>query len=176
MMPPGHIAITWAAADLWPENNLDYRLLALCALLPDLIDKPLAIWVFPNSHSSQNIAHALLPHLALLLLALLWLRYALPYVLAFNAHLIADRMWNHTQTFWWPLFGWDAFWQFKAMNTPKTMLAVYLDIITRYPQVWVIEILALLFLGYFVWRHRLYVGKIGKRFLLTGRKQLAISN
>ncbi len=51
MMPPGHIATTWGVAALTQQHNpqlacLDYRLLAICALLPDLIDKPLAILIF----------------------------------------------------------------------------------------------------------------------------------
>jgi len=169
MMPPGHVAVTWAAADFWPEKHLDYRLLAFCALLPDLIDKPLAIWVFTDSHSAQNVAHALLPNLALMLIALLWQRRALPYVLAFNAHLIADRMWNHTETFWWPLFGWDVFWQFKFMNTPQAMLDTYLDIVQRYPQVWVVELIAVAYLVRFVGKSKLFLWKNLNHFLRTGR-------
>jgi len=169
MMPPGHVAVTWAAADFWPEKHLDYRLLAFCALLPDLIDKPLAIWVFTDSHSAQNVAHALLPNLALMLIALLWQRRALPYVLAFNAHLIADRMWNHTETFWWPLFGWDVFWQFKFMNTPQAMLDTYLDIVQRYPQVWVVELIAVAYLVWFVGKSKLFLWKNLNHFLRTGR-------
>ena len=54
MMPPGHIAATWGVATLLQQNNsrltrLDYRLLALSALLPDLIDKPLVMLVFTDS-------------------------------------------------------------------------------------------------------------------------------
>ncbi len=169
MMPPGHVALTWAAADLWPENKLDYRLLAFCALLPDIIDKPLALLIFTQSHSSQNIAHALLPNLALFTVALVFLPKWLPYILAINVHLIADRMWNHTETFWWPLFGWNVFWQFKDMNTPEAMANVYLDMVQRYPQVWVIELLALFFLTWFGVKHRLYLWSTMKRFLLTGR-------
>jgi len=174
MMPPGHVAATWGVATLLQQSNsrlarLDYRLLAISALLPDLIDKPLAILVFTSAQSSQLIAHSLLPNLLLLIVTLLWRRRALPYVLAFNAHLLADRMWNHTESFWWPLFGWDVFWRYKPMNSAETMLNVYLDIVTRYPQVWVVEIIALIFLLWFVFRQQLYRWSVLKRFLLTGR-------
>ncbi len=176
MMPPGHIASTWGVAALAQQNNprlahLDYRLLAVCALLPDLIDKPLAILVFTDTPTSQLIAHSLLFNLALLIPALLFWQRALPYVLAFNAHLPADRMWHHNQTFWWPMFGWQTFWEYKPMNTPEEMFNVYLDIIIRYPQVWVVELLAL---GIFVWfgvRYRLYLWPRLKVFILTGRVQ-----
>ncbi len=173
-MPPGHVAATWGVAALLQENNpklanLDYRLLAVCAMLPDIIDKPLAILVFTEAHTSQLIAHSLLFNVALLLLGLLCWRSALPYIVAFNAHLIFDRMWNHTESFWWPIYGWNQFWEFKFMNTPEAMVNVYLDIITRYPQVWVIEVLAIVWLFWFFLRYRLYLWPVMRRFLGTGR-------
>lgn len=172
-MPPGHVAVAWGTAELLQQNNprlarLDYRLLALAALGPDIIDKPLAMLVFTASHTSQLVFHSLLVHAGLLLLALLVWRRALPTVLAFNSHLIADRMWNHTETFWWPLFGWDTFWAFKFMNSPEAMAAVYWDIITRYPQVWVVELLALSYLFWFAACHRLYRRQNVRQLLLTG--------
>jgi hypothetical protein len=52
MMPPGHVTVTWGVAAVAQQYNpklarLDHRLLALCAFLPDLIDKPPAILVLP---------------------------------------------------------------------------------------------------------------------------------
>ena len=43
------------------------------------------------------------------------------------------------------------------------------DIITRYPQVWVIEVIALLYLLWFAVRWRLYRWAELKQFVLTGR-------
>ena len=174
MMPPGHVALTWGIAQLAQQNNhrlaaLDYRLLALCALAPDLIDKPLAVWVFTEAHTSQLVAHSLLLHGLLLVATLLWRPSALPYVLAFNSHLLADRMWNHTESFWWPLFGWEVFWQFKPMNTPEAMLSVYWDIVTRYPQVWVVELMAVLYFLWLAYHHRLYLWPRLKPFLIYGQ-------
>jgi hypothetical protein len=173
MMPPGHVVVTWSVAELLQQNNsrlqLDYRLLAACALLPDFIDKPLALFLFTDSQSGQNVAHSFVPHILLLVACLLWWRRALPYMLAFNGHLLADGMWRHTETFWWPFFGWSNFWQWKFMNTPTAMLNVYLEIITRYPQVWVVELLALAVLVAFVRRHCLYHWPALKQFVRTGR-------
>jgi hypothetical protein len=173
MMPPGHVAVTWGVARLLQQNNprlarLDYRLLALSALAPDIIDKPLALFVFTDAQTSQLIAHSLILNLLLLTLALLFWRPTLPYTLAFTAHLVADRMWNHNESFWWPLFGWNQFWVFKPMNTPEVMLNVYLDIITQYPQVSVVELIALLYLGWFCYQHRLYRWQDLKAFVLRG--------
>jgi hypothetical protein len=174
MMPPGHVAVTWGIASLLQKNKprpvpLDYRLLAISGLLPDLIDKPLALLAFTGADTSQLIGHSLLFSLALVVVGLLWQQKMLPYVLAFSSHLLADRMWNHTETFWWPFFGWQTFWGYKPMNTPETMVSVYLDILTRYPQVWVVEIGALFFLLWFIYRHRLYRWQAARRFLRTGR-------
>lgn len=168
-MPPGHIAATWAVARWLPGRDLDHRWLALSSLLPDLIDKPLALWVFTRSHSSQNLSHALIPNLLLFLAALLGWRRGLPYVLAFNLHLLADRMWRHTETFWWPLYGWQTFWQFRFMNTPEAMVNVYLEIIRRYPRVWLVELAALVFLVWFGRRHHLFERQGLAHFLRTGR-------
>lgn len=174
MMPPGHIAATWSVAALCQKNNsrlagLDYRLLAVSAMLPDFLDKPLALLIFTHSNSTQNIAHSFLFHVLVLILTLLYWRQALPYTLAFNAHLLADHMWYHTETFWWPLFGWITFWGYKPMNTPGEMLTVYLDIISRYPQVWVIEVIALVILGWFVRRYHWYRWSNLKIFMATGQ-------
>lgn len=173
-MPPGHIAATWGVAALLQQNHsrlarLDYRLLAVAALAPDLLDKPLAVLVFTQAHTSQLIAHSLVPHLALLVMALLLWRKLLPYALAFNGHLLADRMWHHTESFWWPFFGPTTFWEYKFMNTPQAMARVYLDIVTRYPQVWVVELAGLLVLVWFGYRFRLYRRARLSHFCRTGR-------
>jgi len=173
MMPPGHVAATWGIAAVLQQNHprlarLDFRLLALTALVADLIDKPLALSVYTEAQTSQLIAHSLLPNLALLLLSLLFWRRALPYVLAFIFHLSADRMWNHPESFWWPLYGWDVFWIYKPMSTPGAMVNVYLDMIYRYPQVWVTELIALLILGWVAYRSHLYRWPRLRRFFLSG--------
>jgi hypothetical protein len=171
MMPPGHVAVTWGVSTLLQKrpSRLDYRLLALAAMLPDLIDKPLAMLVFTQAHTSQLVAHSLLFHVAVLVLALLFWRKQIPCVLAFNGHLLADRMWRHTESFWWPLFGRQTFWEFKVMNSPQAMASVYWDIITRYPEVWVVELLALVFLARFAARYQLYRWPPLKKLLFTGK-------
>ncbi len=173
MMPPGHVAVTWGVTALLQKNNpnlsqLDYRLLAVCAMGPDLIDKPLAIFVLPQAQTSQLVAHSLLFNVTALVFALLLWRQAVPYTVAFLFHIVADRMWNHTESFWWPLFGWQTFWQYKPMNTAESMISVYLDIIYSYPQVWVIELAALFFLIGFAWRHQFFRWHTLKQLVLTG--------
>lgn len=173
MMPPGHIATTWVVALALQKNNpklarIDYRLLAVGSMLPDLIDKPLAVSVFTEAETSQLVAHSIFVHAVVLVGALLFRRKSLPYVLAFSGHLILDRMWRHTETFWWPLFGWTVFWKFKSMNTPESMVAVYLDIITRYPRVWIVELIGITTIMWMIIRYRLYHRNALTTFLSTG--------
>jgi hypothetical protein len=173
MMPPGHIAATWGVAAVLQQHNprlarLDFRLLALSALAADLIDKPLALSVFTEAQTSQLMAHSLFSNLAILLLSLLFWPRALPYVLAFTFHLAADRMWNHPESFWWPLYGRDQFWVYKPMNTPGEMINVYLDIVYRYPQVWITELIALLTLFWLAYRAKLYRWAGLRQFILSG--------
>jgi hypothetical protein len=54
------------------------------------------------------------------------------------------------------------------MNTPAAMASVYWEIVTRYPQVWVVELLALGYLLSFVARHRLYLWRQLMAFLCSG--------
>ncbi len=168
MMPPGHIALTWVISSLWPKKKLDYRGLAICAMLPDFLDKPMAWFIFTEAKTSQFISHALIPHTLLLIITLFKYPRALPYVLAFNGHLIADRMWKHTQGFWWPLYGWTTFWEHRSLNSPEKMMVFYLEIL-RYPKVWVVELIAIVFLVWFIMKHRLYEPKYLAQFIKTGQ-------
>ena len=58
MLPQSHIAYTVAAVDLLQERvpalrALDYRLLALAATGPDIVDKPLAALYFIGDTNQQ---------------------------------------------------------------------------------------------------------------------------
>src|SRR5262245_29951997 len=80
MLPQSHITYTLAAYDLLKARlpdlpEVDYRLLALAAIGPDLIDKPLAaLYFYRRYRSAVLFAHTLLVHLGVLSLALYSLR------------------------------------------------------------------------------------------------------
>ena len=51
MLPPSHVAYTWLALSVAQEAfgvapEADYRMIALAAMGPDLVDKPLATIYF----------------------------------------------------------------------------------------------------------------------------------
>ena len=131
-----HTGITFGLAFAWdkglskhipPLNNrahsqalattirkIDYRLVLLGSMLPDIIDKPLGhIFLAETFHNSGRIfAHTLLFFLILFLFgSYRWWRSRktgfLVLALASGWHLILDGMWRNTQTLYWPFHGWS---------------------------------------------------------------------
>ncbi len=93
------------------STPIDYRFVILGSMLPDLIDKPLGVFIFRKELSNGRIfAHGLLPNTAVLLAALTWRRRAdrhlVSLALGTAAHLALDRMWMDPKTLLWPLGGW----------------------------------------------------------------------
>ncbi len=92
------------------EKGVDYRLILLGSILPDIIDKPiglLAPWL--GLGTGRGIAHTLLFALMLLTIGTYSYRRGRPgflYMsLASCGHLILDRMWQMPRVLLWPLFG-----------------------------------------------------------------------
>ncbi|MDD5094916.1 MAG: metal-dependent hydrolase [Dehalococcoidia bacterium] len=92
---------------------IDYRLVLLGSMLPDIIDKPVGDYFFVNTFGNGRIfAHTLLFLLFLLSIGLcrLWRggrAGVLIVALCSGFHLILDRMWRTTQTLFWPIDGWS---------------------------------------------------------------------
>ncbi|MGQ9586311.1 MAG: metal-dependent hydrolase [Anaerolineae bacterium] len=173
MLPTAHVEWTWGALRLLQEKGLfreaDYRGVALASILPDLIDKPLAVFVFPRSGAALLFAHTLLLHLALW--GVLGLRRAwkyLPYALALSGHLVADRMWGFGQTLWWPLRGFR-FHQWRHVGSPSDFWQAYADIVREEPKLVLFELVGLIALGWLVWREQLWKPSRLLQFLWTGR-------
>lgn len=98
------------------------RWIALASILPDLVDKPIAMLLpgFANGWT-RLAAHSLTGLAVFALLAGLRLRArALPLVLAYATHLALDRLWEDPMIYFWPVLGffppphpipyWDRFW------------------------------------------------------------------
>lgn len=90
---------------------LDYRLLLLGSMLPDIIDKPVGVWLLRDTLSNGRVfGHTLL--FALLLVAIgtyLYSRHRRRGLLYISfgciAHLCLDEMWLNLTTLLWPLYG-----------------------------------------------------------------------
>lgn len=162
MLPQSHITYTLAAYDLLTKRipilkNVDYRLLALAAMGPDLIDKPLAALYFYRRYKAAVLfAHTLLVHGAVLGLAVWSKPDWRPYLLAFNGHALLDRLWLFRDTWYWPFRGWRFHVWGKAGSEQADMGLAYWYAFTRRPELWVWEAGGLIAGLWLVWRHRLY--------------------
>jgi len=129
----GHVGLTWGGVLAAEEASrrlpalgrparvlagaLDYRFVILGSMLPDVIDKPLGIYILGGGLSNGRIfAHTLL-FVGLLLLPSLLARASFRPALALTAlgagvHLLLDRMWEEPHTLLWPLLGW----RFQRVN------------------------------------------------------------
>jgi inner membrane protein len=107
---PGNRVTSWLAAFY---RRIDFRILLIGALLPDIIDKPLGGIIFRNQLGSGRIfAHTLLFLVVLLIAGIvlyrlrgsMWLL-----VLAFGSfiHHILDAMWQMPRTMLWPFLGFE---------------------------------------------------------------------
>jgi membrane-bound metal-dependent hydrolase YbcI (DUF457 family) len=115
----GHIGVTLGIFFLFAyfapklKTIIDPRYLAVGALLPDLIDKPLGMIVFSSSISNgRMISHTILFSLTLFFIGLyLYNKRFDVRVLTLASgsffHLMEDQMWNTPQTLFWPLLGWN---------------------------------------------------------------------
>ncbi len=121
----GHVGLTWGGALLLVKasrrlpasgprrptsDGLDYRFLILGSMLPDLIDKPLGVFLLRKQLSNGRIfAHSLLFGVLVTLAALTRRgkvsRGLYSAALGSAAHLVLDQMWTQTHTLFWPLKG-----------------------------------------------------------------------
>lgn len=113
----GHLGITLGVflivGRLLPSvaSKTELRYLALGALLPDIIDKPIGKLIFASTLANGRIiGHTLLFSLFLALPGLA--RYKtrkdariISLAAGSFCHLLEDRMWANPYTFFWPLFG-----------------------------------------------------------------------
>lgn len=156
MLPPAHVEFTWAALNLLQRQaglfeDADYRLIALAAVLPDLIDKPLATFVLTDADAALLYGHTALLHGGVWLAAAAMgqLPRGLPYLLAFSGHLLADRMWSFRQTLLWPLRG-RRFHQWKHVGSPEAILRAYAKVIRDEPLLLTFEAIGALLLAWFI--------------------------
>lgn len=164
----GHL---WRRALSLPASiqrlGMDFRLLFFGALLPDVIDKPLAFWLLPQavSHSTRSVGHSLLFSALLLAAALAMLKlrrraWLLPLALGSMGHLALDQMWQSPVTLLWPFLGW----RFPEVDrTLEEWVSSHLSSLLKSPE----ELAGALILAWFGFQ--LYQRRAVLRFLRTGK-------
>jgi inner membrane protein len=131
-------------------SRVDYRLLMLGTILPDLIDKPLGAWILGDTLSDTRVyTHTML---FILLLAIvgtsiylrtgkqggLWLTFGC------FTHLCLDQMWLNPRTLLWPIYGWS----FQRMNLSNWLENGFSSLATK-PTLYIPEIIGAIILALF---------------------------
>jgi len=149
-------------------NHVDIRFLLVGSMLPDIIDKPIGIYLFQEIFSSGRIfSHTLLFLVLLTVAGLLIKRYSgKTWCMALSIgtlfHLVLDQMWQMPKTLLWPILGLG----FEKMETAN-YLGNILYALLEEPGVYVPEIIGFMAFVWFAWEllHR----RATIRFLKYGR-------
>lgn len=163
-----HLGMTAAIVFLTLGRRIDYRVVLLGAILPDLIDKPIGRIFFEERFESGRLfGHSLLFVVVLILAIQVGLRGASArrwFILPVGAgiHLGLDAMWNHPVTLFWPLFT-TRFPRFPVEN-------YWLEVLSR-PDIGsaVMEVVGLGLLLYLAYAFELERPGPRREFLRTGR-------
>ena len=142
--------IAYKDRDLRNNIPIDYRLVLVGSILPDIIDKPIGAYLFRSTfHNSRIFAHTLL-FCGLLILIGLYMVYKyrknniLILGIGSSIHLILDSMWLYPKILFWPYFG---------LKFPERLEGNWLksDIIrlATDPSYYVPELIGLIIIGYF---------------------------
>jgi membrane-bound metal-dependent hydrolase YbcI (DUF457 family) len=121
-------------------ESIDYRLVFLGSMLPDIIDKPLGGLVLRSILGNGRIyCHTLLFLLFLLIPGMyLCFKYRRPELLVVaggsTIHCILDGMWCFPETFLWPVYGWSF-----PKGDPENWLRLWANLLTD-PRYYIPEI------------------------------------
>jgi membrane-bound metal-dependent hydrolase YbcI (DUF457 family) len=178
MLLLGHTGITYAvvrtAEKLISHSGrkisglIDYRLVFIGAILPDILDKPLGhIFLKDTLGNGRIFAHTLLFSLLLFLIGLFyWVKAKRPGILVLAVgsflHLVFDSMWALPKTLFWPAYGWS----FPQMKSDDYLWQVLLRLVTD-PYSYVPELIGGFFLLTLL--RELSHKKQLKQFLKTGK-------
>ena len=130
-------------------GTIDYRLVIIGSLLPDLIDKPIFLLTGSTSLSGRDYAHSLLFNLVLLIGGLVLIRHRKSWLLVLSlssfTHLVFDRMWTVPVTLWWPLLG-PLLRGDRNAFLPKLYFRLFA------PEIFIPEIIGLAILSFYAFR------------------------
>jgi len=135
-------------------DSIDYRLVLLGSLLPDIIDKPVWFLVTGLTNDTalggRDYAHSLLFNLVLVIGGLVLIRYRKSWLLIISLssfmHLILDQMWNSPEILLWPLMG-----SLPELETAGWLPDLF-QALFSYPEVYIPEIIGLVIIFLFACR------------------------
>ncbi len=135
-------------------REIDVRTLLTGSMLPDIIDKPLGIYLLGDRYSNGRIfAHSPLFFVVVLVVGFILYRLkrrTAGFAVAFAVctHLAFDEMWRRTSTLLWPFFGWIFPREYLGTNWAAKMVQELLSS----PATYIAEVLGgIVLLIAFVW-------------------------
>jgi membrane-bound metal-dependent hydrolase YbcI (DUF457 family) len=130
---------------------MDLRYLAVGAILPDLIDTPIAIAMWSSWQAPRLMAHSLAFGSMAMVAVLVgtrrgkrrkqWMLVAVGVLM----HLGLDAMWADPNTLWWPFLGWE------FTRVGAATFGAYASAVFSNPWMWAGEAVGLAYLV-FLWR------------------------
>jgi inner membrane protein len=125
MLLLGHLGITVGAVSVVErffgsvhknksKVSIDYRLVMIGSLLPDLIDKPLVLLTASKPvGAAKSVAHSLVFIVLVLLIGEIYETFRknrglILIALTSLAHLVEDSIWRQPKIFLWPYYNWFA--------------------------------------------------------------------
>ncbi len=132
---------------------VDYRLVLLGSILPDIIDKPLGGLILRETVGNGRIfSHTLVFLFMLITLGMImFFKLNRPGLLVIGMgsaiHNILDGMWASPETFFWPLYGWSF-----ARGNPEGWIQLWLGNLFGQPLVFVPEIAGAIIIVYFLFK------------------------
>ncbi|MCK9524729.1 MAG: metal-dependent hydrolase [Limnochordia bacterium] len=149
-------------------SGIDYRMLLIGSMLPDIIDKPLGIYLLADEIGNGRIYGHTLLFLLFTVTAGILLYYfrGSPALLLISAgtfaHLVLDQMWQNPSTLFWPILGAE----FERHETGEWLGGLF-ETLTSNPSVYIPEIIGVLIVAVFAWQI-IRNGRI-LAFIRTGR-------
>jgi hypothetical protein len=150
------------------DPKMDLRFLVLGALLPDLIDKPVALAFYADLGSVRLAGHSLSWSAVVMTVVVLATRRGRPrrrwmaVPIGMMVHLFLAFTWADPETLWWPFLG------FGFTPAAAATTGAYLQGLLTDPWVWVREAVGAAYLGALWWRAGLADAGRRARFLRTG--------
>lgn len=170
-----HVGATTAIARYtFRDDRMDLRMLALGAVLPDLIDTPLGLLFFDQLQSVRLVTHGLVVASAVMVGVVLSTRRGrprklwMPLAIGLLFHLLLDAMWLDPETLWWPFLGTE------FSPAEQSTAGAYVQAVLSDWRVWAGEVIGLLYLVY-LWRAAKLTDPAARRRLMeTGRVDVPI--
>ncbi|MBL4930739.1 metal-dependent hydrolase [Clostridium paridis] len=172
----GHLGLTTGAMKIYEKvssekydikTKLDYRVILIGSILPDIIDKPIGAGIFRGIfHNSRIFAHTLIFSVSLLLLGGYKLYKSnknkiLLLGISSSIHLILDSMWLFPSILLWPYLGF----KFPIRAEGDWLKSDFIRLITD-PSYFIPELIGFCIIGYYF--IRVIKRKKIKEFILKG--------